>query len=138
MPSRSVHEFSVTFNPTHDVGNFRSIVIATPELAQEEIELAGDSNEQPKKGTLGIISLNMNANTISPYLSLDKTVRMDGGKHISMKKWSVADEDAPNVVNKLTFSNDTKADMTFNFGVTGPFEIVKSKSNTGAKHPLST
>ena len=28
--------------------------------------------------------------------------------------------------------------MTFNFQTTGPFEIVKSKSNTGAKHPLST
>ena len=28
--------------------------------------------------------------------------------------------------------------MTFNFQTTGPFEIVKSKSNTGAKHPLAT
>lgn len=55
-----------------------------------------------------------------------------------MKKWSVVDDDAPSVIQKLTFSNDTKADMTFNFGVSGPFEIVKSKSNTGAKHPLST
>ena len=33
VPSRSATEFSVTFNPTHDVGNFRSIVIASPELA---------------------------------------------------------------------------------------------------------
>ena len=128
----------MTFNPTHDVGNFRSIVIASPELAQEEIELAGgDGSEQPKKGTLGIISLNLNANTISPQLSLDKSVKMDGSKHIQMKKWAVADEEAPNVVQKLTFSNDTKADMTFNFGVSGPFELVKTKSNTGAKHPLA-
>ena len=55
-----------------------------------------------------------------------------------MKKWAVADEDAPNVIQKLTFSNDTKADMTFNFQTSGPFEIIKSKSNTGAKHPLAT
>ena len=27
--------------------------------------------------------------------------------------------------------------MTLNFGVNGPFQIVKSKSNTGAKHPLA-
>lgn len=27
--------------------------------------------------------------------------------------------------------------MTFNFGVSGPFQIVNSKSNTGAKHPLA-
>lgn len=139
VPSRSTTEFTVTFNPTQDVGNFRSIVIASPELAQEEIELAGgDASEQPKKGTLGIIALNLNANTISPQLSLDKSVKMDGGKHINMKKWSVVDDDAPSVIQKLTFSNDTKADMTFNFGVSGPFEIAKSKSNTGAKHPLST
>ena len=82
--------------------------------------------------------MNLNANTISPQLSLDKSVKMDGGKHINMKKWSVVDDDAPSIVQKLTFSNDTKADMTFNFGVSGPFEIVKSKSNTGAKHPLAT
>ena len=89
----------MTFNPTHDVGNFRSIIIASPELAQEEIEIAGgDPAEQPKKGTLGIISLNLNANTISPQLSLDKSVKMDGGKHITMKKWSVVDDDAPNVI----------------------------------------
>jgi hypothetical protein len=33
VPSRSTTEFTVTFNPTQDVGNFRSIVIASPELA---------------------------------------------------------------------------------------------------------
>ena len=27
--------------------------------------------------------------------------------------------------------------MTFNLGIQGPFEIVKTKSNTGAKHPLT-
>ena len=80
----------------------------------------------------------MNANTIAPQLSLDKSVKMDGGKHISFKKWAVVDDDAPNIIQKLTFSNDTKADMIFNFQTSGPFEIVKSKSNTGAKHPLST
>ena len=41
------------------------------------------------------------------------------------------------MIKKLTFSNNSKADMTFNLGVSGPFEIVKTKSNTGAKHPLS-
>jgi len=42
------------------------------------------------------------------------------------------------VIKKLTFSNDTKADLTFNFSVQGPFEIVKSKTNSGAKHPMAT
>jgi len=42
------------------------------------------------------------------------------------------------VIKKLTFSNDTKADLTFNFTVQGPFEIVKSKTNSGAKHPMAT
>ena len=38
----------------------------------------------------------------------------------------------------MTFSNDTKADLTFNFTVNGPFDIVKSKTNSGAKHPLAS
>lgn len=62
---------------------------------------------------------------------------MDGGKHIHIKHWSVQDDDAPSLIQKLTFSNDSKADITFNFAVNGPFSIVKSKSNTGAKHPLA-
>jgi len=28
--------------------------------------------------------------------------------------------------------------MTFNLNINGPFEIVKTKSNTGAVHPLAT
>jgi hypothetical protein len=56
-----------------------------------------------------------------------------------MKIWSSSGKDypdAPSSIQKLTFSNDSKADMTFNFDMNGPFEIVKTKSNTGAKHPM--
>jgi hypothetical protein len=62
---------------------------------------------------------------------------MEGGKQIKINKWAVPVEEAPNVIKKLTFSNDTKADLTFNFSVNGPFEIVKSKTNSGAKHPMA-
>jgi len=128
----------VTFNPTKDVGNFKSILLASPELSQEEVEIAADPNDLPKKGSLGVISLCLNATTISPLLSLDKSVKLSGGKHIRLKHWSIVDEeDAPSLVQKLTFSNDTKADMTFNFNVNGPFQLIKTKSNTGAKHPLA-
>ncbi len=27
--------------------------------------------------------------------------------------------------------------MTFNFTVDGPFSVIKTKSNTGAKHPMA-
>lgn len=78
--ARSVQEFQVTFNPTKDVGNFRTILLASPELSQEEIEIADDKNDLPKKGSLGTIALKLNANTISPELSIDKSNRLDGGK----------------------------------------------------------
>jgi len=78
------------------------------------------------------------ATTISPFLSIDKGDRLEGNKLIKINKWAVAADDAPNVIKKLTFSNDTKADLTFNFNVAGPFDIVKSKTNSGAKHPLAT
>ena len=47
------------------------------------------------------------------------------------------EEDAPSQSKKVTYYNETKADLTFNLNVNGPFEIVKTKSNTGAKHPLA-
>lgn len=112
--------------------------MATPELSQEEIEIAEDKNDLPKKGTLGNIALKLSSTTIRPQLTLDKGVRLDESQLIKIKKWAnVDDENAPSVVKKLTLSNNSKADMTFNLGVDGSFEIVKTKSNTGAKHALS-
>ena len=109
-------------------------------LSPEEIEASDLSPENiPKRGTLGNISLNMRAVTITPKLHLDKSVKMDGEKHINMKIWASTGKDfpeAPSSIQKMTFSNDSKADMVFNFDVNGPFEIVKTKTNTGAKHPL--
>ena len=78
--ARSIQAFRVTFNPTQDVGNFRTILLASPELSQEEIEIADDINDLPKKGSLGTIALKLNANTISPELSIDKSSRLDAGK----------------------------------------------------------
>lgn len=91
----------------------------------------------PKKGTLGNISLNLKATTIAPFLTLDKTTKMSGEKHVKIKQWAIVEDDCPKNVTKLTFSNTSKADMTFNLSASGPFEIVKTKSNTGAKHPLA-
>ena len=68
-----MQEFTVHFNPNQGVGNFKSIVIATPEVSQEEIEIATNVNDLPKKGTLGVIALGLDANTIAPGLSLDKS-----------------------------------------------------------------
>jgi len=62
--ARSIQEFTVVFNPTKDVGNFKTILLASPELSQEEIEIADDPNDLPKKGSLGTIALKLNANTI--------------------------------------------------------------------------
>ena len=54
-----------------------------------------------------------------------------------LKYWSHQSEDAPAKIQKLTFTNDSKADLTFNLNITGPFEIVKTKTNSGAVHPLA-
>ena len=55
-----------------------------------------------------------------------------------LKYWSVSGEpDAPKKVQKLTYTNDSKADLTFNLNINGPFEIVKTKTNSGAVHPLA-
>ena len=120
--------------------------MASPELSQEELEISKgksgpgseSNNDLLKKGSLGIISLNLDALTIDPVLSIDRKLKMDGQNHLRLKYWSVTgEEDAPKKIQKLTFTNDSKADLTFNMNISGPFEIVKTKTNSGATHPLS-
>lgn len=121
------------------MGEFRSVILATPELSKEELSIADDGDEFARKGSLGIISLNLFAVTIKPKLVIDKKSRFDGENHLNFKYWSIPNEsDAPNATQKITYTNDSKADLTFNLNISGPFEIVKTKSNTGAKHPLAT
>jgi hypothetical protein len=96
---RSQHTFTVTFDPSKGTGRFKSIVLASPELSQEEIEIAkgkggNTSNDDLlKKGSLGIISLNLDALTIDPVLSIDRKLKMDGQNHLRLKYWSVSGED---------------------------------------------
>jgi hypothetical protein len=57
---------------------------------------------------------------------------------MNFKYWSIPNEpEAPSAIQKIIYTNDTKADLTFNLNIQGPFEIVKTKSNTGATHPLA-
>ncbi len=52
------------------------------------------------------------------------------------KYWSYRGcEEAPNSIQKIIYTNDTKSDLVFNLKTEGPFEIVKTKTNTNAKHP---
>jgi hypothetical protein len=139
MGPRETQTFTVIFHPNKGVGEFKSTVMATPELSQDELELAEDGDEFIKKGALGIISLGLFGETIEPKLSVDKKQRNDGENHMNFKYWSVPnDPEAPSATQKLTYTNNTKADMTFSLGISGPFEVVKTKSNTGAVHPLAT
>lgn len=130
-------EFKVTFQPSHGLGDFKSILVANPQLSQEEIEIIDDPADLPKPGSLGIIAVNLAATTIAPCLKIDKSLKMDNERHINFKVWSTNDEYAPSHTRKLIFSNDSKADMIFNLNATGPFEIASTKTNTGAKHPLA-
>lgn len=102
------------------MGEFKSVVLATPELSKEELEVAEDGDEFAKKGSLGVISLNLYGMTIEPYLQIDKKMRVDGANHVLFKSWSVPnEEDAPKEIRKLTYYNETKADLTFNLSITG-------------------
>lgn len=127
----------MTFTPSAGLGDFKSILVANPALSQEEIEIIDDPLDIPKPGSLGIIAVNLSASTISPALKIDKCLKMDGERHVNFKAWSTVDELAPSINRKLVFSNDSKADMVFNLNTQGPFEVTKTKSNTGAKHPLA-
>lgn len=139
MGPRETTTFNVTFYSNKGVGEFKSVILATPELSRDELQIADDGDEFLRKGSLGIISLNLLANTIKPKLTIDKKSRFDGDNHLNFKYWSIPqDEDAPSGTQKITYTNDSKADLNFNLTISGPFEIVKTKTNSGAKHPLAT
>ena len=100
--SRSQYKFTVTFDPSKGTGNFKSIILASPELSQEELEIQSQSGNQnssidfTKKGSLGVISLNLDATTIDPLLSIDRKLKMDNQNHMRLKYWSVTGcEEAP-------------------------------------------
>lgn len=114
-------------------------MMATPELTKDELELAEEGDEFLKRGALGIISMNLFGETIEPVLTIDKKSRNDCENHLNFKYWSIPnDVDAPSATQKITYTNNTKADLTFKLNIAGPFDIVKTKSNTGAVHPLAT
>jgi hypothetical protein len=114
-------------------------MMATPELTKDELELAEEGDEFLKRGALGIISMNLFGETIEPVLTIDKKSRNDGENHLNFKYWSIPnDVDAPSATQKITYTNNSKADLTFKLNIAGPFDIVKTKSNTGAFHPLAT
>lgn len=96
MGPRETTSFSVTFYSNKGVGEFKSIILATPELSRDELQIADDGDEFLRKGSLGIISLNLLANTIKPKLTIDKKSRFDGDNHLNFKYWSIPnDVDAP-------------------------------------------
>lgn len=99
MGPREIQTFTVIFQSNKGVGEFRSILMATPELSIEEMELAEEDNEFVKKGALGIISLGLFGETIEPVLTVDKKARNDGENHMNFKYWSVQnDPEAPSAV----------------------------------------
>lgn len=85
------------FHADKGVGEFNSMMMATPELSSDELELAEDGEEFTKRGALGIISLGLSAETIDPVLTVDKKSRHDGENHMNFKFWSLSnDSEAPN------------------------------------------
>jgi len=93
---REIINFSVTFYSNKGEGEFRSVILATPELTREELEIAEDGEEFNRKGALGIISLNLYGQTIKPCLKIDKKSRIDGDNHLNFKYWSIPNNsDAP-------------------------------------------
>ena len=59
MGPREITTFSVTFYSDKGEGEFKSVILATPELTRDELQIAEDGEEFTRKGALGIISLNL-------------------------------------------------------------------------------
>ena len=62
MGPRETQTFAVTFYPNKGgkgTGKFRTLVLASPELSQEELAIADDAKEFSKKGSLGLVAFNI-------------------------------------------------------------------------------
>ena len=136
MGPRETQTFTVTFYPNKQgkgTGKFRSLVLASPELTQDELAIADDAQEFSKKGSLGLVAFNLYSESIEPVLSIDKRTRVDNLNHILFKYWSYRGcEEAPSAIQRVVYINETKSDLLFNLITDGPFEIVKTKTNTNA------
>ncbi len=136
MGPRETQTFTVTFYPNKQgkgTGKFRSLVLASPELTQDELAIADDAQEFSKKGSLGLVAFNLYSESIEPVLSIDKRTRVDNLNHILFKYWSYRGcEEAPSAIQRVVYINETKSDLLFNLITNGPFEIVKTKTNTNA------
>lgn len=81
---------------------------------------------------LGIVALKLLAETIAPVLTVDRKQRLDAEFQFGFYHWSIKDEESPELERRIILKNETKADLIFNVGVEGPFEIVATKTNSGA------
>ena len=113
-------------------------MLANPVLSADEIAIIDENDDLLKKGALGLISLMLSGHTVNPQLKLDKSIKIDQMNHLGFKLWSYKCEDTPSDSRRLIFTNENKADLVFNVQVNGDFEIIKSKTNSGAKHPMAT
>ena len=72
IPSKTTATFEVKFNSDQDVGNFPSIVLAHPQIAEENIDPDDEERIAAAKRPLGIVALRLNATTCEPKLSVDR------------------------------------------------------------------
>jgi hypothetical protein len=102
MGPREVQTFTVTFSPNKpgkEPGMYKSIVMASPSLTNDELLIAEDAEEFKIKGALGIVAFNLVAESIKPILTIDKKERIDGYHHVNFKYWSYrGDPEAPSPI----------------------------------------
>jgi hypothetical protein len=113
------------------------VILAHPHIAEQEIDSEDDEMKEAVKRPLGIVSVKLTGETVEPRLVTDKKERLDEETQFVFNHWSVEDIESPDTTQKLVLKNETKANLMFNVSTEGPFELVASKTNSGAKHPLA-
>jgi hypothetical protein len=115
IPGRKTYEFTVSFE-SKDEGKHEAIVIGHPVLLDE----AGESN-------LGEIGLSLQAQTILPWLFIDKVPRADTAYYLTFEGYAIG---GPTGNKEFSLTNLTPAILSFTLGVPdGPFMITNVRNS---------
>ncbi len=122
--------YEVAFDTSRFLGTYNSVLLAHPRLAKEE------AKDDSSSSNLGVICLSLRGETLKAHLTADKRLRLDGNSYLQYDVWPYTIDRTPSLAKKLSFTNETPADIVLDLSTAGPFEIVSTETNA-PPHPLA-
>ncbi|EGR30726.1 hypothetical protein IMG5_124930 [Ichthyophthirius multifiliis] len=112
--------------------NFDQVLVARPYLRQKN-QFSIDPNE--KNDNMGTVAIRLQAQTINPYLYIDKLKSVDGILKLKFEKWSCQEIiENKKELKEITLINKFNLNLKFQIHIIGPFKIMQAATNSPASY----